>query len=121
MISFIYILSFTPHNAYLTSFQKWVSGVKHHLKDYLFNRSQCVNFQGEMSSFKPITVGVLQGTILGPLLFIVYFNDLSDCLKYSITVKYADDTVLYVGNLPSSSLSLTMIWKHYHSGARKMS
>ena len=57
-----------------------------------------MHYQGETSSFQPMNVGVPQGTILGPLLFIIYFNDVVDCIRYSKIIKYADDTVLYIGS-----------------------
>lgn len=47
---------------------KWV-------KDYLSNRSQVVNYEGEKSRKKNILFGVPQGLILGPLLFLVHVND----------------------------------------------
>ena len=65
--------------------------------DYLFNRQQFVVYSGVLSEMEYLTVGVPQGTIVGPLLFLLYFNDLADNLKYAQIVKYADDTVLFCG------------------------
>ena len=64
--------------------------------DYLFNRSQQVQYKNSLSNEEKITCGVPQGSILGPLLFIVFFNDFLSCLKHSDVIKYADDTVIYV-------------------------
>ena len=48
-----------------------------------------------MSQPKPVTVGVPQGSILGPLLFLIYINDLPECLTHCKSILYADDTLLY--------------------------
>ena len=66
--------------------------------DYLFNRSQVVHMNGVSSQYKAVNCGVPQGSILGPLLFIVFINDLSDHLENSKIVMYADDTVIYFSN-----------------------
>ena len=66
--------------------------------DYLFNRSQVVQFKGVLSEFQPIFAGVPQGSILGPLLFIIHFNDVYKPLKHSKIVTYADDSVIYTSS-----------------------
>ncbi|MEM6812713.1 MAG: reverse transcriptase family protein, partial [Pseudomonadota bacterium] len=64
--------------------------------NYLFGRKQSVCFGAEISKPEPVTCGVPQGSILGPLLFLITFNDVSSVIKYSNIITYADDTVIYV-------------------------
>ena len=63
-------------------------------KSYLNNRKQCVSILGYESSYKNIEYGVPQGSVLGPLLFLIYINDLNHSIKYSDTFHFADDTNL---------------------------
>lgn len=67
-------------------------------QDYLFNRTQIVDIDGVYSSEQSLYSGVPQGTILGPLLFIVFFNTFEECLKNAETLQYADDTVIYAAH-----------------------
>ena len=62
------------------------------LKCYQTNRVQTVLMNGTRSSFKPVLSGVPQGSILGPLLLIIYVNDLPDSIESSIPLLFADDT-----------------------------
>ena len=64
-------------------------------QDYLFGRKQAVSFGSVLSPLEYVTTGVPQGSILGPLLFILFFNDLPECLRYCEVIKYADDTVIF--------------------------
>ena len=61
------------------------------------NRKQRVNVNDAYSLWNYIFYGVLQGSILGPLLFNIYLCDLFYCLKDDI-VSYADDTTIYTVN-----------------------
>ena len=66
---------------------KWVSS-------YLSNRMQYVSYKSTSSSLLPISTGVPQGSILGPLLFIIYMNDICFSSSKFKSVLYADDTSL---------------------------
>ena len=63
-------------------------------KAYLTKRTQSVNINGIKSDAEPILCGVPQGSVLGPLLFIMYINDLPSVTKYCKVHLYADDTLL---------------------------
>lgn len=66
---------------------KWVSS-------YLTDRKQCVILNGVRSSYKDVLHGVPQGSILGPLLFLCYVNDIYHCVENGNCVIYADDTTV---------------------------
>ena len=63
-------------------------------QSYLSNRTQYVEFDGSYSSSKEIKTGVPQGSILGPLLFIIYMNDINHVSSNFEAILYADDTSL---------------------------
>ena len=64
------------------------------LSDYLRNRKQRVVINGAESEWAPIYSGVPQGSVLGPLLFLIYINDLEDGIKSQVKF-FADDTSLF--------------------------
>ena len=64
------------------------------LKGYLTNREQKIRCGGTESSFLPSRIGVPQGSILGPLLFISYVNDLPEATANLTMTLYADHTAL---------------------------
>ena len=59
---------------------------------YLTSRLQCVSINNILSDLLPVTSGVPQGSILGPLCFILYINDLPSYIRHSLLVIFADDT-----------------------------
>ena len=62
------------------------------LKSYLTNRTQFVVYDGIPSCTLPINRGVPQGSVLGPLLFIISMNDIGNVSDFLYTILYADDT-----------------------------
>ena len=67
-------------------------------RSYLTDRIQCVKIRNTLSSHKHVTIGVPQGSILGPLLFILYINDLPNISKDITCLSYADDTAIIFKN-----------------------
>jgi hypothetical protein len=65
------------------------------LKSYLSGRQQLVDFNGCRSNYQFITSGVPQGSIIGPLLFTLYVNELPNTFSSDKTIQYADDTTVY--------------------------
>ena len=61
---------------------------------YLTGHSQYVEIDGVSSSILTLSTGVPQGSILGPLLFLIYMNDVPYCTKYFNFILYADNTTL---------------------------
>ena len=84
-------------------------GLLNWFKNYLGNRKQKAMIQASESSLSPLRAGVPQGSVLGPLLFLICVNDIADSLL-SLTRLYADDSSLYYS---AASLSdIESILKH---------
>jgi len=62
---------------------------------YLSGRTQCTSVNGTLSDFNDIVCGIPQGSIDGPLAFLIYINDLPNYVSHCKVNMYADDTVIY--------------------------
>jgi hypothetical protein len=82
-----------PHSILLKKLEKMgiVGLALRWFTSYLEGRNQCVDIAGNLSSLKEIVISVLQGSILGPILFLCYINDLPDCTDL-LALLFADDT-----------------------------
>ena len=80
-----------------------ISGVSHTLlKSYLSNRTQQTEINGVLSDTGIIKHGVPQGSVLGPLLFLLYINDISESSKVLKFFLFADDTTVYYSDKTNS-------------------
>ncbi len=66
------------------------------MKNYLSNRQSNVNFYGKFSTRETLRTGVPQGSILGPLLFVIFINNMCHLMLNSNKTIFADDTTLYL-------------------------
>ena len=94
------------------------------LSSYLTGRSQYVEFSGHKSNTLPISTGVPQGSVLGPLLFLVCINDLPLVSNIFDMLMYADDTTLYCNinqNVTAEVINGELLKINQWLGANKLS
>nr|CAH8858117.1 unnamed protein product [Trichobilharzia regenti] len=82
-----------PHIRLLTKLQSYgITGNLHKwISSFLTERQQLVKINHQLSSSKPITSGVIQGSVLGPILFLLFINDIVSVIKYGKPYLFADD------------------------------
>jgi len=94
------------HNILITKLNSYgIRGIVNHwFSDYLSGRTQFVTFKDSLSHCSDITWGVPQGSILGPLLFLLYVNDLSSLSSLFKLVLFADDTNAFLNDISVTNL-----------------
>ena len=99
-----------PHNELLVKLRRIgvTNNVWYWLREYLYNRKQYVSINGCYSNLLPVISGVPQGSILGPLLFVLYVTDIPFNKMYSSIFLFADDTnyLQPIQSIPADMLHL---------------
>ena len=98
-----------PHRRLIYKIEKY--GIKGNIlewiKSFLADRTQCVIINNVSSKIGNVTSGIPQGSVLGPLLFVIYINDLPDVVdKLTLVFLFADDTKLFRQIKSSADISI---------------
>ena len=75
---------------------------------YLTNRKQFIKYRDQNTNLEVLRCGVTQGSILGPLLFLIFVNDLKNSTKLLDSIMFADDTNLFNTNKKTKVLFETV-------------
>jgi hypothetical protein len=90
------------------------------IREFLLGRTQRVRVGGHLSEELRVTLGVPQGSVLGPLLFLAYLNDIWRNTESTIRL-FADDCVIYKKNLNKKTQKICRkIWTGWGSGRLKI-
>ena len=110
-----------PHFRLLSKLESYgISGrILEWIKSFLSNRSQCVFVDSCSSSFKNVLSGVPQGSVLGPILFVIYLNDFFTRLHHTLPECYADDTKLVCSLLQKSFVEVGLDFREVENWSKE--
>ena len=96
LLNFAKAFDKVPHKRILSKLTSYgITGNTHNwITSFLSNRKQRVSVNGAMSDITDVTSGVPKGLVLGPVLFLLYINDINENVQSSIRL-FADDSIIY--------------------------